>query len=215
MLRRFDVHYKRGRQYVHSPDAAYQAKLARIAEAIQQVLTQPARYVLLYADEFTYYRRPSIANAYGQAGQDDIRANTGWLSNTKRRIAAGLNFLTGQLHAWQRASFRRSTLLRFLLSLETVYPEADTIFVALDNWPVHFHPDLLHGLLGSRIVLLRLPTYAPWTNPIEKVWRKLFQEKLHLHRLTDDWQHLQASIDAWLAQFAQPSPDLLRYVGLA
>ena len=215
MLKRFDIHYKRGRQYVHSPDLDYHHKLSQIADAIAQVLAQPDQYVLVYEDEFTYYRRPSLAQAYGRAGQDDVRAYTGLRSNTKRRIAASLNLLTGQVHAWQRASFRRHTLLRFFRSLADAYPHAQTIFVVLDNWPVHFHPDIVQGLTGARLVFLRLPTYAPWTNPIEKLWRKLYQEHLHLHRLVDDWQQLQASIDSWLAQFAQPSPDLLRYVGLA
>jgi len=32
------------------------------------------------------------------------------------------------------------------------------------------------------ITLVYLPTYAPWLNPIEKLWRKAYQEVLHLHR---------------------------------
>jgi transposase len=60
--------------------------------------------------------------------------------------------------------------------------------------------------------LLRLPTYAPWTNPIEKVWRKLKQEVLHQHDFGDDWAGLQQAVQGWLA-WAAPA-DLLRYTGL-
>jgi hypothetical protein len=65
------------------------------------------------------------------------------------------------------------------------------------------------------IHLIWLPTYAPWTNPIEKLWRCLKQDVLHLHRYQDDWQGLRARVDAFFAQFATGSPDLLRYVGLS
>jgi transposase len=44
----------------------------------------------------------------------------------------------------------------------------------------------LAALAPSKIVLVPLPTYAPWTNPVEKVWRKLCQEVLHLHEFVDE-----------------------------
>lgn len=76
LLRRLKVHYKRGRQYVHSPDPDYDTKLAAIAAATAVVRQEPTAYVLLYEDELTYYRRPSLACAYGLAGHDDVRAQS-------------------------------------------------------------------------------------------------------------------------------------------
>jgi hypothetical protein len=116
--------------------------------------------------------------------------------------------------------------------------------VVLDNWPLPFHPDVLCALapqtspfapalpaswsptpspaavrqwghLALPIQLLPLPTYASWCHPIAKVWRKLRQEVGHLHPWADDLPALRAALDAWLAGYRQPSPDLLRYVGLA
>jgi hypothetical protein len=51
-------------------------------------------------------------------------------------------------------------------------------------------------------------------NPIEKLWRKLRQEVLYLHRQAHDWKALQARVHDFLDQFAQGSDELLRYVGL-
>lgn len=113
----------------------------------------------------------------------------------------------------------------------------------MDNWPVHIHPDVLvalepqesrhfrplppswsptpsakavgrWGQLQLPIQLVPLPTYASWCNPIEKLWRKLRQELTHLHRWADDLVRLRDEIDRFLRQFADGSPDLLRYVGL-
>ena len=51
LLKRFDLVYKRGRRYVHSPDPAYPVKAARLRATWQQVLDDPVRCVLLYQDD--------------------------------------------------------------------------------------------------------------------------------------------------------------------
>jgi transposase len=103
--------------------------------------------------------------------------------------------------------FYREAVLR-------AYPAAHRIDVIQDNWPVHFHPEVQAALRPTPIRLVRLPTYAPWTNPVEKVWRKLYAEVLHLHRFTDAWDELTQTVQAWLDQWTDPAPALLRYVGL-
>jgi DDE superfamily endonuclease len=60
-----------------------------------------------------------------------------------------------------------------------------------------------------------LPTYASWCNPIEKLWRWLYEDVLDLHRHADDLPTLRALVAAFLQQFAHGSADLLRYVGLS
>jgi transposase len=89
-----------------------------------------------------------------------------------------------------------------------------TIFIAQDNWPVHFLPEVTEALVLTKIRLLRLPTYASWTNPIETVWRKLYQEVLHQHEFRDRWKEFEATMEAWLQQCINGSLVLLRYVGL-
>lgn len=215
-LRACGIRFRRGRRHVHSPDPAYASKLARIDQITWYSRQAPAEMVRLYEDELTYYRRASVATDYTVlARQPQPLAEQGWGANTKRRIAGCLDAATGQLFAWQRAHFDRGTLGRFWAAVEGAYPHATQIFVLLDNWPVHFHPELLRDLRGSKLTLVPLPTYAPWTNPIEKVWRKLYAEVLHLHRRAHDWQTLQDEVQTWLDQWAEPSPALLRYTGLA
>ena len=173
----------------------------------------------LYEDELTYYRRPTVAQGYARAGQDGPRAEQGWARNRLRRVAACLDPRTGRLVAWQRERFDWRTLRRFYQeAVLPAYPDARRIYLIQDNWPVHFHPDLLAALADTPIRPLRLPTDAPWTNPVEKVWRKLYADVLHLHRFVDAWDALTLTVQAWLNQWSDPGPglaaDLLRYVGL-
>ena len=43
----------------------------------------------------------------------------------------------------------------------------------------------------AQIAVPFLPTYAPWLNPIEKVWRWLKQSVLYAHPWCDDFRELQ------------------------
>jgi hypothetical protein len=214
LLRRLGVHYRRGRRYVHSPDPAYDAKMAAIAAALAEARAEPGRVAFLYQDELTFYRRPTAAFAYEAVGADGPRADQGHGSNSKRRVAACLDALTGRLIAWQRSRTGRDVLARFFREVAAAYPAAETVYIALDNWPVHFHPEVITALAGTKVRLLRLPTYAPWTNPVEKVWRRLYEEVLHHHEFRDDWDRLKELVTTWLARWADTSPELLRYVGL-
>jgi len=214
LLRRLRLRYKRGRRYVHSPDPDYERKLACVQAARGLAHWNPARYVVLYEDELTYYLRPTVAQGYAPAGADAPRAHQGWGKNRSWRIAGSLNPLTGQHHAQQAAHFDRHTFLAYLRTLEAAYPAARRVFVVVDNWPVHFHADVQAGLAGSRIRLLPLPTYAPWTNPEEKVWLKAYRELFHLHAFATRWSDFKQVVQTWLDHVDDAPHDLLRSVGL-
>jgi hypothetical protein len=158
---------------VHSPDWEYDGKVRRIETITWYSRQAPQRIVWFYEDELTSYRHPTLAQGYALCGSKTPQAEQGTGYNTARRIAACLDGGTGRLLAWQRAHFDQETLLKFYQMVEAAYPAADQLFLIHDNWPVHWHPKLLAGLRGSKLTLVGLPTYAPWLNPVEKVWRKL------------------------------------------
>lgn len=65
------------------------------------------------------------------------------------------------------------------------------------------------------IQIVQLPTYASWCNPIEKLWRWLKQDLIHLHRCAQDLDQLRSHIRTFLDAFAISSQELLQYVGLS
>lgn len=239
-LKGFGLHFKRSRDHVHSPDVHYVAKLKDIVKALEASVQSDGRILVVFCDQFSFYRQPTGARDWCQRGkQQQPLAKRSHHSNTCGRIVAGLNGLTGQTTSRMASQITVSQLVSFYQDLCRTYPQAEIIYVVLDNWPVHFHPDVLAALapqqtpwemktppswpkearakakrLNLPIQLLPLPTYASWCNPIEKLWRKLQQELLHLHRDAQDWPALKEKIKAWLAKFAQASAELLRYVGL-
>jgi hypothetical protein len=238
LLKRLKIRYKWARHHVHSPDKNYLAKLRDIQVCVRQALL-PDGFVLLFMDEFSYTRQPLLGRAYEAMGPDQALAQLGHSRNKLWRVVATLDALTGQVHYLQQQKITVPALVRFYQQVVASYPQAQTLAVVQDNWPVHFHPDVLAALqpqtpkwpvhmppnwptepspkakrLNLPIRLLQLPTYASWCNPIEKLWRKLSQEELALHDFQDDWDGLRQHVADWLDQFKDGSAALLRYVGL-
>lgn len=244
VLEALGLHWKRGKQHVHSPDPDYQAKRAYIAQIQQRVQAQPEREVLLYLDEVTLFQQPSVAQTWEQSGRHDPLAERSHQKDRLWRVLATLDAASGRVCAWGRTHLSVATLVHFYAEVRAAYPQAARLYVVQDNWPVHFHPDLRAALEPQEapwpfyqpanwpttpsptalrkwgdwqlpIQLVALPTYASWLNPIEKLWRWLRQTVLHHHHLAQDWPALQEAIMAFFLQFAGPSPSLLHYVGLA
>jgi transposase len=127
-----------------------------------------------------------------------------------------LHASTGQVLQLADHIIGRRGVCDFLCQIHQAYKQAEKISVIWDNWPVHAHQEVFATLkLVPRIELVWLPTYSPWLNPIEKLWRKFRQEILYLHRFADDWPQFQQRVQAFFAQFASGSQELLRYVGLS
>jgi hypothetical protein len=238
-MKRLRVVYKRGRDYVHSPDRHYDEKLSLIELRRLRAYYEPERFVFVYVDQVTYYRQPTVACAYEEQGVAQPLAQRSHQKNSYFRLMAALNALTGQVTYRQRSRLSRAVLSDFWFQLRADYPNAETIYAVIDNWPVHFHPDALACLQPQDfpwppyipahwpqapsanavqddlpIELLCLPTYASWLNPIEKLWRWLRQDVLHLHPFSDSWQTLKQEVAAFLDPFQNGSDELLRYVGL-
>lgn len=60
-------------------------------------------------------------------------------------------------------------------------PPTGTISVAWDHADTHADDEVEAGVRAAagRLVLLYLPTYSPWLNPIEMLWRHFRREVTH------------------------------------
>src|SRR5436190_1697765 len=61
LLARLGLTYRRGQEHLRSPDPEYEAKLAAVRRAAAAARRPGGKAVLVYLDEVTYYRRPSVA----------------------------------------------------------------------------------------------------------------------------------------------------------
>jgi len=195
-----------------SPDPDYRCKVRRLHRCLRDATRHPDTVVALFLDEFGYQRWPEVAPTWGLEAAVAQRAG----NNQQWRTIGALNALTGQVNYLDGYIVGRQQVIRFYASLARAYPEVELIYVIQDNWNIHTHPDVLTALEGyPQIKPVWLPTYAPWLNPIEKLWRWLRQDILKMHRWVEDWPRVKQRVHDFLDQFAHGSSDLLRYVGLS
>ena len=213
LVQRAGLRQKRGRMHVHSPDPDYAVKAAAVVQALAEARQHPETVTLLYQDEAGIARQPSLAPTWAAIGEEP-KATRSVHANTQHRLCGALNAVTGQVHWWAGDRTSVPVIRRFLTTLRAQYGPTRRLIVVWDNWLVHRHDDVLATAKTQQIELCFLPTYAPWLNPIEKLWRWLKQEVVHGHRFAAEWNELKTAIAAFLNRFTGPSPAVLRYTGL-
>lgn len=91
-----------------------------------------------------------------------------------------VNYHTGENVVLFQRRKRRQEIAQLLQALVEKHPTG-TIYVAWDNADTHQDDeveDVVRAAAG-RLVLLYLPTYSPWLNPIEMLWRHFRREVTH------------------------------------
>ena len=215
VLQRYDIDLRGARLQQYSPDPAYGSKEAHLLACLREAAQHPDTVALVFLDEMGYYRWPAAAPDWApSAPAPRPVAQRGGPNNKQWRVVGALNALTGRVDYLENYVVGREHLIRFYRQLDQGYAGVTRLYVAQDNWSIHRHPDVELALAGlPRITPVWLPTYAPWLNPIEKLWRWLRQDQLYVHRLAHDWATLRQHVNGFLDQFAAGSQALLRYVG--
>lgn len=196
----------------YSPDPDYHLKVFRLKKALREAARNPRTVAALFLDEFGYTRWPDPACDWSGVTPIACRSQT---NNQQWRTIGAVNALTGKVSYLDAYIIGRAKVIEFYGQLNRAYRRLDRVYVIQDNWSIHQHPDVLQALADyPRLQPVWLPTYAPWLNPIEKLWRWLRQDILRLHRLADAWDELRHRVRTFLDQFMNGSTELLHYVGL-
>ena len=214
VFQRLDIRFREGWQHTVSPDPEATAKLRRIEQVQQKAMEQPARYVVVWLDELTVYRQPSTAPTWSDGTQRPQNARCAADEEKKRRIVGALNILTGQVDTRYHVKIGKKQLALFYAQLRQTYPDADVIYALQDCWPVHENEDVLLAAEQQQVEPVFLPTYSSWRNPIEKLWRWLKQDVIHMHPWANQWDRLKQEARRFLKQFEQPNQRSLSYTGL-
>ena len=126
----------------------------------------------------------------------------------KRYGLGAINYHTGETVILLRRRKRRREVAELLQALVDKHPTG-TIFVAWDNADTH-EDDEVEAVVraaAGRLVLLYLPTYSPWLNPIEMLGRHFRREVTHCEL----FENIDALLKAAQAFFDRYnlSPNLL------
>jgi len=165
-------------------------------EAVRDHLT-PGE-VFYYADEFNISWHPTLRAMWSPVGQQVMIPTPA--QPTRRYGLGAVNYHTGEVVVLTRRHKRRREVAELLATLLERHPH-ERIYVAWDNASTHEDDEVEAVVRGAagRLVLLYLPTYSPWLNPIEMLWRHFRREVTHCELFAT----LHALIDASLDFFAR------------
>ncbi len=100
---------------------------------------------------------------------------------------------------------RRKEIAALLTALLAKHPTG-TVYVAWDNAGTHEDDEVEEVVRAAagRLVLLYLPTYSPWLNPIEMLWRHFRREVTHCECFPTKQALLDAAKDFYARHNRQP-----------
>jgi transposase len=150
--------------------------------------------VFYYADEFNVSWLPTLRAMWSPQGQQVVIPTPA--QPHKRYGLGAVDYPTGEAVVLFRRRKRRREVAELLQALVDKHP-AGTIYVAWDNADTHGDDEVeaVVRAAAGRLVLLYLPTYSPWLNPIEMLWRQFRREVTHCELFTTLAALLRAAQD--------------------
>jgi putative transposase len=124
-----------------------------------------------------------------------------------------VNYHTGESVVQFHRHKRRQEIAQLLEALVTKHP-IGTLYVAWDNANIHEDDEVEEVVRAAagRLVLLYLPTYSPWLNPIEMLWRHFRREVTHCELFATK-EALLAAARACFVRFNQCRQNILSVIG--
>jgi transposase len=164
-----------------------------------------------YADEFTLSWLPTLRAMWSPLGRQVMIPTP--RQPEKRYGIGAVNYHTGETVVLFERRKRRREVAKLLEALVAKHPTG-TIYVAWDNADTH-QDDEVEAVVraaAGRLVLLYLPTYSPWLNPIEMLWRHFRREVTHCELFASVKALLAAAAD-FFARYNREPQQMLSIIG--
>lgn len=174
---------------------------------------------MYYEDEVDLALLPGVIRCWSKRGSQRKIPTP---RQNKKQYGAGLiHWVSGKLY-WAVSEQKDNALFRSVLT--QLIPQAQACaepspckkYVVVDNYRIHFTQAVQAWLTehADEVELVRLPTYSPKLNPVERFWKYLCRRVTHNH-LFPTIENLIEVVLAFFREMAA-SLDLIRQVaGLA
>lgn len=167
--------------------------------------------VFYYADEFNVSWQPTLKAMWSPVGQQVMIPTPG--QPTRHYGIGAVNYHSGQTVVLIQKRKKREQIALLLEELLAKHPDK-IVYVAWDNADTHSGgkiEEVLRAAAG-RLVLLYLPTYSPWLNPIEMLWRHFRREVTHCE-LFASVKELLAATTNFFDKYNNMKQEVLAIIG--
>ena len=180
---------------IASPDPAYRRKVKQLEVYKKQA--KNGELLLYFQDEIDLNLLPGILRCWTLRGSQRKVMTPGL--NVKRYGFGAVNYVSGQtLHRIEdhKNSAGFCAFVEQLMQTVTQSPayHGQKIVLVVDNFCIHRSKKTLAFLeqYEDRLVLFALPTYSPWLNVIELLWKHLRRKVTHNHLFQNITQLVKA-----------------------
>jgi len=209
ILARHEIKPHKVRYYLERRDEAFEAKMAEVLCVYREVAilreSQPAESNVAI---ISYDEKPGI-QAIGNTAPDlppQPRSHAMFARDHEYKrhgtmsLLAGIDLLTGQVHASVEDRHRSREFVGFLKKLDAAYPADTAIKVILDNHSAHISKET-KAWVGSqpegRFSFVFTPKHGSWLNLVEGFFSKMARSMLRHIRVASKAE-LKARIMAYL-----------------
>jgi transposase len=172
---------------IASPDPEYKQKAKKLKKYQKQA--KNGEILLYYQDEIDLNLLPGIIRCWTREGVQRKVPTPG--QNQKQYGFGAVNYVSGQ--TVHRIEERKNSagfcaFIEQFMPTVTQAPEfhGQKIVLVVDNFIIHRSRKTQEFLekYKDQLLLFRLPTYSPWLNLIERLWRHLRRKVTHNHLFT-------------------------------
>ncbi len=214
-LHRLGYRVRRPVLSIASPDPDYRQKVKRLKTYKQQA--KHGEILLYFEDEIDLNLLPGIARCWTRIGMQRKVPTPG--ANVKRYGFGAVNYVSGQtIHRIEehKNSVGFCAFVEQFVHTVTHLPEyhGQKIVLVVDNFIIH-HSQKTRQFLqqyADRLMLFSLPTYAPWLNLIELLWKHLRRKVTHNH-LFESISHLVQAVCSFLEALNRTPQVTLSVIG--
>lgn len=184
-LRSSGLVWRRPRPTIRPKDPDRDRKLAALRALLKGL---PSDETAVFMDEVEVNLNPKVGSMWMKRGEQAAVETPG--TNEKRYLAGSIHWRTGRVILTEggvKEGRSAALFLRHLDDLRRAFRRYKVVHVICDNAGIH-KPEKSKAVRdylarwAGRVVLHYLPTYAPETNPVERVWWRLHDAVTRNHR---------------------------------
>ena len=209
ILARHEVKPHKVRYYLERRDEAFEAKMADVLCVYREVaVLRDSQETESHVAIISYDEKPGI-QAIGTTAPDlppqpgshpTFARDHEYKRHGTLSLLAGIDLLTGQIHASIEDRHRSREFIGFLKKLDAAYPADTAIKVILDNHSAHLSKETrawVDGQPEGRFSFVFTPKHGSWLNLVEGFFSKMTRSMLRHIRVASKAE-LKARILAYL-----------------
>lgn len=209
ILDQHEVQPHKVRYYLERRDEAFEQKMAEVLCVYREVaVLRESEATRANVAIISYDEKPGI-QAIGSTAADlppQPGSQAGWARDHEYKrhgtlsLLAGIDLLTGQVHACVENRHRSREFVSFLKKLDAAYATDTAIKLILDNHSAHISKETKRWLAAQpegRFTLVFTPKHGSWLNLVEGFFSKMARSVLRRIRVASK-DELKARILAYL-----------------